>query len=219
MKKLKLRLVPLFAGWLIRIWFGTCRATVHNGEHFFPPEQSGNNTVIASFWHYSILYIIYFMRHYPATVMVSASRDGEYIARLVKSLGFNSVRGSRNNQGVQALKGLLRVVSRGESCAVVADGSQGPPMVAQPGSILLASKTGVPVLPMAWGCSSYIAVNSWDRLSIPKPFSKIDFYFGEPLRVPPKIKSEELEHYRVLLEQRLNKLYHQAWEKHGRRAH
>jgi lysophospholipid acyltransferase (LPLAT)-like uncharacterized protein len=204
--------------WLMRLWFYSCRVTIHNQEHCFHAEEK-DKTGIATFWHYSIIYVLYHMRKYSGTAMVSASRDGEYIARLAEKFGFDTVRGSRNNKGVEGLKAMLRAIRNGSNGAIVADGSQGPPRIVQAGAILLASRTGAPIIPMVCAASRYFTINSWDRTIIPKPFSSIDYYYGEPLFVPAKLKPEELEGYRLRLEERLNKIYGRAWQKYGKAAH
>lgn len=213
-----LRVVPPLFALLMRLWFRSCRVTVHNLEVLLT-HAGKNRPIIASFWHYSIIYLFYFVRKYSATAMVSASRDGEYIARLAKEFGFKTIRGSKNYKGTAALKSMLRAVRNGENGAIVADGSQGPARVAQSGAILLASRTGVPIIPMLWSASSYFTVNSWDRTIIPKPFSRVDFFYGEPLFVPAKLKTEELEEYRLCLEQQLNTLYGVAWGKYNKIEH
>lgn len=218
MHRLSLLLLPKLVAWLIRIWFATCRIRVHGVEHRQTTLDAGK-TIVASFWHYAMLFVFYQLRRESAVIMVSASRDGEYIARLAEELGFSTARGSRNNKGMQALKDLLKAARKGENTAIVADGSQGPPRIAQPGAILLSSRTGVPVLPMAWSASSYIAIRSWDRTAIPKPFSRVDYLYGEPLWVPPGLKAEGIEEYRLELENRLNELYQRAWRLHGREGH
>ncbi len=202
----------------MRLWFRSCRVTIHNQEHCFHAEEK-DKTAIATFWHYSIIYVLYHMRHYSGTAMVSASRDGEYIARLAEQFGFDTVRGSRNNKSVEGLKAMLRAVRNGSNAAIVADGSQGPPRIVQAGCILLASRTGAPVLPLIYAASSYFTIHSWDRTIIPKPFSRIDFYYGEPLFVPAKLQPEEIEEYRLRLEQRLNTLYGRAWGKYAKIVH
>ena len=212
------RIIPGAVFWVMRLWFASCRVIVHNEEHFFSVKEKERNG-IAAFWHYSILYIIYHMRHYSATAMVSASRDGEYLARVVEKFGFSTVRGSKNTKGVEGLKAMLRAVRRGSNAAIVADGSQGPALVVQAGCIYLAARSGVPILPMVYAASSYFTINSWDRTIIPKPFCRIDFHYGEPLFVPAEAKPEELEEYRLLLEQRLNALYKTAWEKYAKKDH
>lgn len=215
---LLLRLAPITLALVMRLCFATCRVRVHGGENFPDPRRTGK-PVIASFWHYSLIYLFHFLRGQKATVMVSASRDGEYIARLAGYFGFRAARGSRNRKGAEGLKVLIRAAREGESCALVADGSQGPPLVAQPGAILLASRCGLPIIPMLWSAARYFTVRSWDRTAIPRPFSRIDYYFGEPLQVPDQLSREGIEHYRLLLERRLNDLYGRAWQVYGKNEH
>lgn len=216
--RVSLKVVPT-AIWLVsKMWFATCRVREHGGEH----RQSvtgGNRQVIATFWHYSLLVVFQLAREFSGVAMVSSSRDGEYIARFAQLCGFSAVRGSRNKQGVQALKELLTSCRAGRNTALVADGSQGPARVAQPGSILLASRTGIPILPVAWSASRYMTIRSWDRTAFPKPFATVDFIYGEPLLVPPGLKSEGIEEYRLLLENRLNALYEEMWAIYGRKEH
>jgi lysophospholipid acyltransferase (LPLAT)-like uncharacterized protein len=216
--RFSLRLAPLLLAWLIRLWFGTCRIREHGVEHKRCTLDAGK-AIVASFWHYTLLVIFYHLRRESGVVMVSASRDGEYIARLAEELGFDTARGSRNNRGMQALKEILKAAKAGRNTAIVADGSQGPPRIAQPGAILVASRTGVPVLPMMWSATRYLTIPSWDRTAIPKPFSRIDYFFGEPLSVPPDLKEEGIEEYRLILEERLNELYSRAWQLHGQDEH
>ncbi|MBU1564951.1 MAG: hypothetical protein KJ630_04900, partial [Proteobacteria bacterium] len=125
----------------------------------------------------------------------------------------------RNSKGVEGLKTLFRAIRSGDNCALVADGSQGPPRIAQPGAILLASRTGAPVVPMLWSADRYYTVRSWDKTVMPKPFSRIDYYYGEPIFVPTELKADRLEEYRLLLEQRLNALYAEAWGQYNKTDH
>ncbi len=203
---------------MMRLWFLTCTVRRHNVENFSLADDEGK-PLIASFWHYSCFYLFYHVRKYPATVMVSASRDGDYVDKLSKSLGFSTVRGSSNNNGIAALKKMLRAVRKGKSAAIVADGSQGPEKIAQPGAILLAARTGAPVIPIIWSASRYFRVKSWDRTAVPKLFSQVDVFYGEPIYVPSRLRPEEMEGYRIHLEESLNALYVEAWGMYGKRQH
>ncbi len=216
--KFTLAVVPRLISWLIRGWFLTCRIGEHGTDN---RKQCGehDHPVIVTFWHYAILYTFHHLRRESAVVMVSASRDGEYIARLAARFGFASVRGSRNRRGLQAMKELMRHLSEGRHVALVADGSQGPALKVQPGAILLASKTGSPILPMTWSASRYWAIRSWDRMVIPKPFSRIDFFYGKPVFVPGNMKAEGIEDYRLQLERNLNEIYETAWGAYGKQEH
>ncbi len=216
--QLSLRVLPFVFVWLTRIWFSTCRITTH-GQHYRDQIDASGKPAIASFWHYTILFIFYYMRKDSGVAMVSASKDGEYISRVANKLGYSTVRGSRKKGGLQAIKSLVRHMRAGQNAAIVADGSQGPARVVQAGCIVLASRAGVPVLPMLWSCNRYKRFGSWDGTVLPLPFSKIDFFYGEPLYVPPKIKSEDVEGYRLILENRLSDLYDEAWALHGKKEH
>lgn len=216
--RVSLRVVPFVFVWLTRILFFSCRIKTH-GQRYWDQVAVRGTPAVASFWHYSFMFIFYYLRKETAVVMVSASKDGEYISRVAKKFGHGTVRGSRKKGGLQAIKSLIRQMRNGRNAGIVADGSQGPARVAQAGSIVLASRTGAPVLPMVWSCSRYKRFGSWDGTVLPYPFSRIDFFYGEPLDVPAKIKTEEIEKYRLILEQRLNDLYDEAWKLQGRKEH
>lgn len=215
---LAIKVVP-FVAWLVtRIWFATCRVKVHGSEHLqglLVADRPG----IVTFWHYSLAPIAHFIGRYGGVAMVSSSKDGEYIARYLKCFGISAVRGSRNRQGSRALKELLRLCREGKNVALVADGSQGPARVAQPGAILLASRTGHPILPILWSASRCLTFRSWDRTAIPWPFSRVDVLYGEPIGVPAGLDGEGIEQYRLLLDERLNDMYRQVWAFHDKQEH
>ncbi len=222
--KQKIRaIVPTVYFCLSYLLFKSCRIQ----RKGIPLEQYllENQPVIFSFWHYSLLFIFYNIRSLKSGVMavtsamVSSSEDGDYIARLVEKHGFRAIRGSANRHGVKALKKMLTHMRDGDNCALVADGSQGPVFKVQAGVILLASKTGRPILPVVSAASRYINIKSWDRTVVPMPFSQIVMYYGEPFYVPAKLRSDGLEEYRLRLEVQLNDLYLKAWNEFGKECH
>ena len=216
--KLALLVVPGLCYWLLRIWFSTIRLTEH-GYDFRIQCREHERAVILTLWHNSLFYIFYYFRRSPGVALVSSSRDGEYITRMLKYFDFETVRGSRNRRGVSALKKLIRFIREGRNVGLIADGSQGPPLVVQAGSILLAAKSGAPILPVIWSASSYWTIRSWDRTILPKPFSRIEFVYGEPLHVESKVSSEQVEEYRLLLEERMLAIYKKAWRLQGKEGH
>lgn len=217
-RSLLLVIVPRLFWLVTRAWYATLRVRFHGLEHRQATLDSGRPTILTC-WHYSLLLLFQVLRRYRGVVMVSSSRDGDYIASYAEYCGLTTVRGSRNRQGLQALKELLRCGQAGRSIGLIADGSQGPPRVAQPGSILLSSRSGSAILPVAWSASKYFAVRSWDRTAFPWPFARVEVLFGEPLAVPPELDGEGIERCRLELEHRLNLLYGQAWAMTGRDGH
>ena len=216
--KIALVTVPPLYHALTSLLFVSCRVSYHNLERRQRCIEKG--PFIGAFWHFSTYFIIPQSRGLNMTAMVSGSRDGEFMSRYLQLVGQKTVRGSRNKGGLDALKEMTVLVKKEGSCAgIVADGSQGPPLVAQAGAVLLASRTGAPIVPMTWAADRYFTFRSWDRSILPKPFAKIDMCYGEPIYVPAGIRSGELEKYRLELETRLNDLYKESWARFGKEGH
>ena len=219
--RLSLRIVPLLFEAVSRLLFGTCRVTVHGSEHQRQCDAAGKGFV-AAFWHYSVFDIIEMQRRSGRewVAMVSGSDDAEYVARLLARRGCEIVRASRGKSGVvKAMRGIIDSMARGRAAAIVADGSQGPAFVAQAGAVLLASRTGAPILPVVAAADRFFCFRSWDRTMLPKPFADLAICYGEPLFVPSGLKANDLEPYRLQLEERLNELYVEAWQLFGREGH
>lgn len=219
--KILLAVAPwLYAG-LSRMLFATCRVRVHGAENLGQCEAQGKSFV-AVFWHYSVFTAVELISSRGGrgwTAMVSASDDGEFVARILARQGVVPLRGSRNRGGLAALKGLIGLLRQGYNAAIVADGSQGPPRVMQAGAILLAGKSGAPILPLAVAADRFWTFRSWDRTLLPKPFARLDLWYGEPMTVPEKSGPEEIERCRLEMESRLNGLYAQAWGEFGKEGH
>ncbi len=216
--RISLWVVPVIFRLLSFLLFATCRVERRGVENF--QKFACNKTpFIVSFWHYGVIYIVYQARSLPYVAMVSASKDGEYVSRILQSKGFSTVRGSRNKGALGALKGLMREMKKGKTAVLVADGSQGPARKAQSGSILLAGKTGAPIVPVGWAASRYKTFRSWDRTALPMPFAKMVIYYGKPISVPAGMKSDELEKYRLQLEESLDDLYEKSWAEFGCKEH
>ena len=117
------------------------------------------------------------------SVLVSQSKDGELIARTVARLGIDSSRGSSSRGGIAGMRSLLRKAAEGWDIAFTPDGPRGPLREVQPGVILAAASTGLPILPVAIAASRAKLLRSWDRFMVPLPFSTVHFVYGEPLAV------------------------------------
>jgi lysophospholipid acyltransferase (LPLAT)-like uncharacterized protein len=135
------------------------------------------------------------------SVLVSQSRDGELIARTVARLGIDSSRGSSSRGGIVGMRSLLRKAAEGWDIAFTPDGPRGPLREVQPGVILAAAATGLPIQPVAIAASRAKLLRSWDRFLVPLPFSAVHFVYGEPLVVE---RRGDLEQAAVELKTRLD---------------
>lgn len=187
---------------LIRIIGGTVRFRTEGWEHVEAIEKQGRKPIFAV-WHDRIFLGTYYLRNRGIVVITSQSLDGEYIARFLKRFGFGTVRGSSTRGGVGALVEMIRGMKRGLTMAVTVDGPRGPRQVAKDGAVLLAKKTGNPIVPFTVNAEKFWRLGSWDRLQIPKPFTKAEFVVGEPIYVSA---SDEIEAKRVELQERLDRL-------------
>jgi lysophospholipid acyltransferase (LPLAT)-like uncharacterized protein len=127
--------------------------------------------------------MIYLHRDKNLCCLVSKSKDGEYMARILLGMGFNVIRGSSSNGGSQALRALTKAARAGYSIAVTPDGPKGPIFKVHPGIIFIAQKAGVPVIPAACALSCKKILRSWDKYQFPLPFGRIEAVYGEPIHV------------------------------------
>jgi lysophospholipid acyltransferase (LPLAT)-like uncharacterized protein len=138
--------------------------------------------------------------------MVSASKDGGFLASILVCFGVQPVRGSSSRRGPQALLELTGWAERGYDLAITPDGPRGPRYVVQPGIIALAQITGLPIIPASENLGWKLQAKSWDRFQIPLPFSRCEMIFGQPVRVPRQASDAEREALRQELERTLKSI-------------
>ncbi len=208
-KKFMLYALPVIgaaAVWLICI---TLRKSVEN-QHWEKRARDSGKGAIYVFWHGRLLYFAHYYRGSKGNILVSQSDDGEFIARVIKLLGFRLVRGSKSGGGLQAFRQISRMLRNGEYVAVTPDGPRGPGFRVHEGVITLASTTGSPILPMTTGFRKKKIFKSWDRFVLPCPFTRVRIIYGEPLFVPHTSDAGILESRRLQLEKTLNEITTQA---------
>ena len=186
---------------LIRAIGSTTRFRVEGWEHWEAAHASG--PAVLAFWHEQIFLTTYYFRRRRIVVMTSRSFDGEYIARFIQRFGYGAARGSSTRGGVGALVEMARLVRLGCPAGFTVDGPRGPRRVAKTGALLLAKKTGRPVLPFAVAPESFWRLGSWDRLQIPKPFTPAVVRLAPPIHVPADADEAALEAKRVELQRAL----------------
>lgn len=192
-----LKILPPAGAFLVKSLLKTCSIVDIEGKDHPKP-------VLYVTWHQRMAFFARYLAQKHPIIMISQSRDGEYGRRFADYLGFGYVRGSSSKGGIKALRDMINYLKEGRSAGILADGPLGPPRVAKVGPIIIARESGVPIMPVAWGCSSFWTLNSWDRYLIPRPFSKIVIRYGSPIFVPKEAKSaKELELYRKNLQNTL----------------
>jgi len=180
-QRLTLFFVPPLAAVVIRLLGMTLRYEDRCEPGVTPGYATPGPTVFA-FWHRSLLACAHRFKNLDIAILISASFDGELIARTVELLGFRAIRGSSSRGGAAGLRNMQAAYAAGHRCAFTADGPRGPKFVAKPGAAQLANSVGEQGLSEAmgtWvGCFYALPeraweLKSWDRFLIPKPFSRV----------------------------------------------
>jgi hypothetical protein len=172
---------------LMRTVFATCRVTLTNEQFFEQRGRAGGNMIFGS-WHSRLLALTYYYKYRynfrNLTLMVSRSRDGELFKRLLTKFDIESVRGSTTRGGIGATTVMVRIARSGRDTALSLDGSKGPRYTVQPGALLLAQMTGVPLVILSYDISHKIVLRTWDRMIVPLPFGHVYAAFADPLYIP-----------------------------------
>src|ERR1044071_535108 len=204
-QRLAVRAASFLFPLLIRAVGATLRFDVEGREHWDEAARGGRPPIYPC-WHDRIFAGTYFFRGRRIVIMTSRSFDGEYIARFIQRLGYGAVRGSSTRGGVGALVELSRIVPRGCPAGFSADAPRAPRHVAKMGAVLLAKKTGQAVLPFGVNAERFWSLRSWDRMQIPKPFSRVRVRFAPPIRVPADADEATLEAKRTELQRALEEV-------------
>jgi lysophospholipid acyltransferase (LPLAT)-like uncharacterized protein len=205
------RVLIVLGFWLYRLWARTLRLKVEdpNGVVALVRQQP----VIFAIWHNRLLMLPrVFDPTFPTRQsygLISASRDGDLIARFIELSGYGTIRGSSSRKGVIALRQLVDTLAAEGNVLVTPDGPRGPVYQASQGLVFLAQKSGAPVVPIHMEYSSCWRLKNWDRFVVPRPFATLRAILGAPLTVPPIENAEQFEAERLRLQNAMMSLVEQ----------
>lgn len=195
-----------FAQWLlykfIRIYSLTYRLEVQNEEEWLDYLHNNGRIILCVHHQQFFPAIRYFQRYkkYKPGLMVSKSKDGEFISAVANRSGWTTVRGSSSRGGRQALKDMIDHVIEHRLAGHIIDGPRGPFGVVKPGVIRLAHDTGSVIVPFYTRANRAWYFRSWDKFFLPKPLSKVILRFGEKIEFKQTDSTEEFEQQRKTLE-------------------
>jgi hypothetical protein len=160
-----------------------------------------HGSVVYAFWHGRGWLVAGRAGRRGTAVLISLSEDGDVMAQAASRLGLHPVRGSSSRGGREGLAEMARGLAGGRSAAITPDGPRGPRHHAQIGAVVLAARSGKPIVPMGIAARPAWTMKSWDAFQIPRPGARAVVVYGEPIAVPAV---EDLEPWRVELEAALN---------------
>ncbi|MFC1515291.1 lysophospholipid acyltransferase family protein [Thermodesulfobacteriota bacterium] len=196
-------ILPYVGLLFVKIISVTYRFKIVNPEVEQNVLEKGQVPIYAA-WHQRLFAgIAPLAKRKPISIMISQSRDGEYIARIIDMLGWRPVRGSSSRGGREALKEIISLTRQGYRIVHIVDGPQGPPGVIKPGLIKIAQHSGMPILFGTTSAEKKWVCNSWDRFIVPKPFSRVIIRFGDEIHIPRNLGKVDFEKKRSAVEKAL----------------
>lgn len=215
-KRIFIRLADLAFYLSIKILGSMSRIEVSGMEHHDAILAAGK-IPIYTFWHDRIFLATYFWREKGIVVMTSKSFDGEYIARFIQRFGYGAIRGSSSRGGSRALVEMIKAMRASLPMAFTIDGPRGPKYEAKLGPVILAKKTGNPIMPFIVEPKKFWQAKSWDKMHVPKPFTKAMTIIGEPIYVAVDATEEEVAAKLAELQLSLDELVRQGkeWRESG----
>ena len=199
--------------WLLRVLIEALNRTIS-----FVPEneapvvallEAGTPFVLV-FWHGSMTYPWWRMRHRRAAALVSQSRDGQLLADLLTYWGYHVLRGSSSQGSKEAMTAMREAVAEGHVLCVTPDGPRGPYHEMKMGAVRVAQTMHVPFVMVSVGYRRFRRLRSWDRFEIPWPFTRARVIYSDPITIDPALQDAALDDRRHELEKMLNAQYRDA---------
>lgn len=185
---------------LYRLWGWTLRISISKAH--LANVQTLQEPAVFILWHNRLFCAPFLVRKYLKKTklagLVSASKDGAWLAALFQCVGVKAIRGSSSFRGSASLKEIFKAMDKGWSIALTPDGPRGPCYSMAKGMLLIAQKTSRPIVLCSWRYTKAWRLPSWDGFYLPKPFSTVEVqlqYYPNYEALMQVAQNEELEAY------------------------
>ncbi|MBS0232771.1 MAG: lysophospholipid acyltransferase family protein [Proteobacteria bacterium] len=202
---------------LIRTVRRTSR-TIYEPHNFFDHLRSQVPFIMAM-WHGQFMMLPDLnTREYRVEAMVARHGDAELVARVLAQFGISAIRGAgaggrrRNRGGAYALRAAVKALENGSIVAMTADVPPKHPRISGEGVVTLARMSGRPIIPVAAATSRFLVLNTWSKMTVNLPFSRLAWVAGDPIFVSADADDEEMERVRLKVQNTLNDVTARAYE-------
>ena len=178
----------LFFG--INVLCKTLRITYLNKKVIDKLEHDGKNYVLA-FWHGTMLLPWYLHRNKNFAALISKSKDGDLLCKILKRWDYNVIRGSSSVGGDVALSIMVDFAKNNSSIAITPDGPRGPAFKLKAGAVITAKKSGLPLVLLGIGFKGKKLLKSWDAFQVPFFFTRANVVFSDPIYVKHKLSYDD----------------------------
>jgi len=183
------KLAGLLAGFLYKLYASTYRYHLvfedpADRKIFFDDlavrgSNPGKNLIFACFHQDDLSCLPYFAQN-DICILISNSKDGQILASAVEHMGYQTVRGSSHRGAVAGLLAAMKKVKDGNKFTIAVDGPRGPIYQVKEGITALSQKAKRPIVPVrAHPKHKIVFEKSWNKATLPLPFSHIDLVIGK----------------------------------------
>jgi lysophospholipid acyltransferase (LPLAT)-like uncharacterized protein len=185
------------------------KVTFKNQEAIENLDNQKKNYILA-FWHGQMLLGWYLHRNKNFTALISQSKDGDLLAKLLKHWKYNVVRGSSSKGGEVALGIMVDYARNNDSVVITPDGPRGPINKMKAGAVITAKKSRAPLILVGVGYKKKRTLKSWDKFEVPKFFSKARVVYSSPIYLSQELNFNETSEVILRCEKNLNELQIEA---------
>jgi len=203
-KRFRLWLIKRPGKILIWLWMKSCRWKIMGDGPYRAMREAGRPVVLL-IWHGKIFVVPFFFRKRGILALVSPSKDGEFVFRLMDGWGYKLIRGSGSHPMKTAWIEMIKELNEGGEVMIIPDGPKGPDRKFKLGAVKLATETGAVMVPFSFSARRRKILRSWDRFEMFFPFTKIAAVYGEPIEIsrdlpPGRQKEERLRAEQIMVE-------------------
>ena len=181
------RVVVNIIGWSLRLDVQGWTRLQHLAEKGTP--------LVLQLWHGDMFIAWHVVAPLRPAAIVSQAGDGDIASAVLLSMNYKTFRGSSTRGGKKAYWGMIKYLRQQpvKIAAFASDGPQGPRRVLKAGTYVAAQHLKGYIIPTAVAARWSLHARSWDRFMIPLPFSRAVVRFGDPIKVDPDLKGEDME--------------------------
>ena len=201
---LAVKTASLLGSWVLRLWLNTQDYWFCFEDPDADPHRTDRRNIYL-FWHEMMLFPLGTHCGPDFSILVSRHRDGELITQVMRMFQGKTVRGSTSRGAVAGLLGMMRN-QPSRHLGITPDGPRGPRRVVQDGAVYLASRTGMPLVPVGYAVDGCWRAGSWDKMALPRPFRRAVGVIGCPVFVPRDLDRKEIDAYRGSIQEEMDRV-------------
>ncbi|MCK9426130.1 MAG: lysophospholipid acyltransferase family protein [Ignavibacteriaceae bacterium] len=171
-----------------------------------------NKKFVLAFWHGTMVIPWFVNRNLKLLAIISKSKDGDLLAKILRRWNYKVVRGSSSTGGNVALEIMIDHAKHECPISITPDGPRGPNFKMKAGAVITAKKSEVPLVLVGVGYKSKTRLHSWDNFEVPFPFSKVQLVYSEPIVIDKNLSYDETSKMILQCEKKLNELQKKAQE-------